>query len=182
VLCEVCKEREGSLRLTSVTAEGVKREMMLCEKCAAERGVAQTPVVPPQIGELLSKVQQSMHGATAGAAAGPSGVAGSAGAGGLAGREAVRCDSCKATLGDFRATGRLGCAKCYDAFESSLRELLRRVHGNSRHAGHRYESPRPDALQRLSTVVELRDQLRRAIESEQFELAADIRDRLRVLE
>jgi protein arginine kinase activator len=177
VLCEVCKEREGSLRLTSVTAEGVKREMMLCEKCAAERGVAQTPVVPPQIGELLSKVQQSMHGAT------PSGGSiGASGASAASAREAVRCDYCKATLGDFRATGRLGCAKCYDAFESSLRELLRRVHGNSRHAGHRYDAPRPDALQRLSTVVELRDQLRRAIESEQFELAADIRDRLRVLE
>jgi protein arginine kinase activator len=37
-------------------------------------------------------------------------------------------------------------------------------------------------MQRASTLVELRDRLRRAIEQEQFELAADIRDRIRVLE
>ena len=180
MLCEVCKEREGALRLTSVTAEGVKREMMLCEKCAAERGVAQTPPVAPQIGELLSKMQAQLHSGSV-SAGGPT-VGGAAATSAAGSRDAARCAFCSATLGDFRATGRLGCAHCYGAFESSLRELLRRVHGNARHAGHKYESPRPDDLQRLSTVVELRDRLRKAIESEQFELAADIRDRLRVLE
>ncbi len=48
--------------------------------------------------------------------------------------------------------------------------------------GRRYEPPRPDALQRAVTLGELRDRLKRAIEGEQFELAADIRDRIRVLE
>jgi protein-arginine kinase activator protein McsA len=37
-------------------------------------------------------------------------------------------------------------------------------------------------LERATQVGELRAQLKRAIEAEQFELAADIRDRLRVLE
>ena len=96
--------------------------------------------------------------------------------------DAVRCAFCSSPLRDFRARGRLGCAHCYGAFETSLRELLRRVHGNSRHAGRRYEPPRPDLLERDSTLGELRDRLRRAIESEQFELAADLRDRIRVLE
>ena len=94
----------------------------------------------------------------------------------------MRCTFCSATFADFRATGRLGCAQCYGAFESSLRDLLRRVHGSARHTGQRYEPPRPDALQRAVTLGELRDRLRRAIEGEQFELAADIRDRIRVLE
>ena len=86
------------------------------------------------------------------------------------------------TYRDFKSSGRLGCAHCYGAFERSLRELLRRVHGNSRHAGRRYEPPRPEALEKVSTLGELRDRLRRAIEAEQFELAADLRDRIRVLE
>lgn len=181
MLCENCKEREGVFQVTTVSG-GTTRKIQLCEKCAAERGVEQVPAPPPQIGELLQKVQQQMSSAAAaGAGAVPGAGAGSA-LGAAVARDQGRCAFCSATLGDFRATGRLGCAHCYGAFESSLRELLRRVHGSARHTGHRYEAPKPDDLQRRSTVVELRDRLRKAIETEQFELAADIRDRLRVLE
>jgi protein arginine kinase activator len=178
VLCENCKEREGIVQVTTVSG-GTARKIQLCEKCAAERGVEQPPAPPPQIGELLQKVQQQMSSA---AAAGSMAGGGASALGAAVARDQARCAFCSATLGDFRATGRLGCAHCYGAFESSLRELLRRVHGSARHTGHRYDAPKPDDLQRRSTVVELRDRLRKAIETEQFELAADIRDRLRVLE
>ena len=81
-----------------------------------------------------------------------------------------------------KASGRLGCARCYGAFEKSLRELLRRLHGNSRHAGRRYEAPADELLERESTLGVLRERLRRAIDNEQFELAAELRDRLRTYE
>jgi protein arginine kinase activator len=96
--------------------------------------------------------------------------------------EPVHCSFCQGTLADFRATGRLGCAHCYEAFEASLRDLLRRVHGNSRHIGRRYVAPLPSELPHVSNATELRDRLKRAIEAEQFELAADIRDKLRGIE
>jgi protein arginine kinase activator len=76
----------------------------------------------------------------------------------------------------------LGCAHCYDAFEKSMRDLLRRVHGSSQHMGRRYESPSSDIVPDGGTANELRDRLKRAIDAEQFELAADIRDRLRGME
>ena len=162
MLCENCKEREGTLTVTTVMG-GEPRKILLCEKCAVERGVEPEPVAPPQIGQLLQKLHQQPT---------------------LAGvvRDAARCDFCSASLGDFRATGRLGCPRCYAAFETSLRDLLRRVHGSARHNGRQYEPPQRDELERQTQVGELRLQLKRAIESEQFELAADIRDRLRVLE
>jgi protein arginine kinase activator len=96
--------------------------------------------------------------------------------------EPAQCSFCQATLADFRATGRLGCAHCYETFETSLRDLLRRVHGNSRHIGRRYVAPLPSELPHVSSATELRDRLKRAIEAEQFELAADIRDKLRGIE
>jgi protein arginine kinase activator len=96
--------------------------------------------------------------------------------------EPVHCSFCSSTLADFRATGRLGCAHCYEAFESSLRDLLRRVHGNSRHIGRRYVAPLPSELPHVSSATELRDRLKRAIDAEQFELAADLRDKLRGIE
>src|SRR5688500_17605666 len=92
--------------------------------------------------------------------------------------DAASCAFCFTTYLDFRSPGRLGCAHRYDAFEKSMRDLLRRVHGNSQHIGRRYESPQSEVVPDGGTANELRDRLRRAIESEQFELAADIRDRL----
>ena len=87
-----------------------------------------------------------------------------------------------ASLQDFRESGRLGCPECYRAFEVPLRELLRRLHGSTHHVGERYaerEGAVPDGRQRAS---ELREQLRLAVETENFELAAELRDRLRVME
>ena len=83
---------------------------------------------------------------------------------------------------DFRETGRMGCARCYTTFESSMRELLRRVHGGPRHIGRTYRAPKEEVLEKAGILGELRDKLRRAVEQEQFEAAADLRDRIRVLE
>jgi protein arginine kinase activator len=161
MVCDSCKERDAVVHLTQIVENAVT-QLHLCEKCAAEKGVETTVAMPkhPLAGLLQAAQQQApmSHG------------------------DAVRCTFCSATLRDFKASGRLGCAHCYGAFESSLRELLRRVHGNSRHVGRRYDPPSPDVLERETTLGELRDRLRRAIESEQFELAADLRDRIRVME
>ena len=162
MLCDKCKDRDSVVDLTQVVGNE-KRELHLCEKCAAAMGVETTVASPqPALATFLQQVVQQ-HALAAPA-------------------DAPRCTFCSATLKDFRASGRLGCARCYGAFETSLRELLRRVHGNSRHAGRQYDPPRDEQPERTGLLGELRDRLRRAIESEQFELAADLRDRIRVLE
>jgi protein arginine kinase activator len=86
------------------------------------------------------------------------------------------------TLGDFRETGRLGCASCYTTFDQSLRALLRRVHGNAKHVGRQYEAPPPDLLREVTALGELRERLRRAIAQEEFEEAALLRDQIRGME
>lgn len=161
MLCDACKEREHVISLTTVE-DNVVTLVHLCEKCAAERGIetagsaAQHP-----LGAFMQEAQRQAT-RTQG--------------------DAVRCSFCSTTLRDFRTSGRLGCAHCYGAFEQSLRELLRRVHGNARHVGRRYEAPQAEWLQRASTLGELRERLRRAVELEQFELAASIRDQIREFE
>jgi hypothetical protein len=93
------------------------------------------------------------------------------------------CQSCGATLQDFRESGRLGCPDCYRTLGEPLRELLRRLHGATRHTGERYAVPgsNQDSPPARSSL-ELREQLKRAIESEDFELAAELRDQLKVVE
>jgi protein arginine kinase activator len=161
MLCENCGERNGVVTLTTIVNNQVKQEH-LCETCAAQRGVETTIAAPKHpLGALLQAAQQQL--------AVPSGEAG-------------RCTFCGSTMNDFRTTGRWGCARCYATFEASMRELLRRVHGNSRHAGQAYEPPQPQLDERATILGELKERLRRAIETEQFELAADLRDRIRVIE
>jgi len=165
MVCDNCKERDAVVHLTQIVDNAVT-QIRLCEKCAAERGVETTVTAPKHpLADLLQAVQGQPAGRPA---------------------DAARCTFCSATLKDFRASGRLGCARCYNSFEGSLRELLRRVHGNARHVGKRYEAPHMGEVvgggENLSILGELRERLRRAVESEQFELAADLRDRIRVLE
>jgi protein arginine kinase activator len=161
VVCDICKEGPAVIQLTEIEGSGV-RQLHLCEKCAAERGVeTSVSAAKPQINEFMQTIHQQL----------PASVS-----------DAARCTFCSSTIKDFRTTGRLGCANCYDAFESTLRDLLRRVHGGSRHVGRRYEAPLASQQAHVSVATELRDRLRRAIESEQFEVAADIRDKLRGIE
>ncbi len=161
MLCDNCKERDAVIELVQV--EGIdKRHVHLCERCAAEKGVETTVAAPKQpLVDFLQSVQPHVA---------------------LSSSDATRCSFCQSSLKDFRTSGRLGCAHCYTAFSHTLRELLRRVHGSSRHTGRRYEPPRPEQFERSALLGELRERLRRAIESEQFELAADLRDRIRAAE
>ena len=163
MLCENCKERDAEVQLTRIMGDAVTMRH-LCDKCAKAEGVETTLAVPQHaLGEMLQAVQaQSSSASTA--------------------EDATSCAFCGATARDFRATGRLGCPHCYDAMERSLRELLRRLHGNSKHVGIQYHVPTAHVLEKPDSLHDLRDRLRRAVETEQFELAAELRDRLRVLE
>lgn len=162
MLCDNCKERDAVVHLTRIVDNAVT-QLHLCEKCAAAKGVETTLAVPQHpLGDILQAVQQQATTAT--------------------NEDAANCAFCGANARDFRATGRLGCPHCYDAMERSLRELLRRLHGSSKHVGVVYRAPVAHVLEKADSLHDLRDRLRRAVETEQFELAAELRDRLRVLE
>ena len=162
--CNACGEREGVVSLTQIV-EGDVRTVSLCAQCAAEKGI--------ETGLGLSETPLGGFLAALGESADPDAP--------LSAALESGCPTCGATLRDFRETGRVGCAECYRAFDAPLRELLRRLHGSTHHTGMRYTGTELPAAAAPSdgAARDLRDQLRRAIESEQFELAAELRDRLR---
>ena len=162
--CDSCGERDAVINLTQVEHD-TKTTLHLCERCAQAKGVETgAALLKSPLGGFISAM-------------------GKGGAGGLLPRTAEgRCPTCGATLADFRESGRLGCGGCYEAFALHLRDLLRRLHGSSQHAGKRYATPGAvDADPRLE-LIDLKDQLRRAVDAENFELAAELRDKIRVLE
>jgi protein arginine kinase activator len=165
MLCDNCKEREAIINLTQVEHDS-KVTLHLCEQCAQQKGVETgAAVMKSPLGNFLGALGK-------GAALVPPGADG------------LRCPACGSLLRDFRDTGRLGCDQCYVAFDAHLRDLLRRLHGSSQHVGERYETPGAAGAESdpRSRLLELKAQLRRAVEGEDFELAAELRDRIRVLE
>jgi protein arginine kinase activator len=160
MMCENCREHDAVVTLTQIV-DSAPTQIHLCEKCAAERGIETSGSVQQHpLGHFLQAVQKMP--------ALPS--------------SSARCAFCQSTLRDFQVSGRLGCARCYTSFEPTIRDLLRRVHGNSRHVGKEYEAPTVTQDEGASMLGELRQRLRRAIEAEQFELAAKLRDQIKVLE
>ena len=165
--CTQCHEREAVVFLTQIAQDQVIK-LHLCERCAAEKGVETTASLgKTPVGTFLASMGKGLEAT----AALPAGI-----------DPPEACPTCGATLSDFRESGRLGCADCYRTFETALRDLLRRLHGSSRHLGERYLAnglmasavPEP-------SVAQLRSQLRLAVETENFELAAELRDQLRSL-
>ena len=93
----------------------------------------------------------------------------------------VRCGSCGFDYSDFKRLGRLGCPECYRAFEKQLLPLLRQLHGSTQHRGKSPAEIEPTVLINQE-LVELKEELSRAVQKEQYEEAARIRDRIKELE
>ena len=93
----------------------------------------------------------------------------------------VQCEQCGFTDTQFSKVGKLGCPKCYDLFENKLNPVLRRVHGNTRHTGKIPKRTGGDIGKRKE-IAELKQELKAAIDREEYEKAAVIRDKIRGLE
>jgi protein arginine kinase activator len=169
--CQACHEHPAVVHLTQLI-DGVVTTVHLCGRCAAEQGVAQdtAPVTTPlgsflaALGPLIPEPDLTETGlATTG------------------------CPECGATLADIRASGRLGCATCWTTFDRPLRDLVRRLHGSTRHLGEWYHDPATaadgESAHRVAHErIRLREALREAVAAEAFETAAQLRDELRALE
>lgn len=160
MLCDSCGKREAVIQLTQVENNEM-RILHLCDECAAERGVeteSQTTNAP--LADFLAQIGK--------------GVAEDQAAG--------KCPSCGLTAANLRQTGRLGCGVCYTHYDDHLRNLLRRLHGGTKHVGKMILPTDPDENDRTARVLSLRRSLSRAVEAEDFEHAAALRDQLRKLE
>ena len=94
-----------------------------------------------------------------------------------------QCSECGLSFQEFSRTGRLGCGHCYEAFRDSMQDLLRRIHGGVRHQGKRPAgSPKPRKGAKTSSMRQTKADLEKAVADEDFELAAQLRDKLQDLQ
>ena len=92
----------------------------------------------------------------------------------------------------FQQNGLLGCSECYDHFKDVLPPLLRSLHGHTEHIG---KKPAADASAQKgaattidvepaaeSELERLKSAMKQAVETENFEEAARLRDAIKALE
>ena len=157
MLCELCKQSQATVHLTEIVNDQMT-ELHLCESCANQKGAQ----VESHFGlsDLLSGLAETSKTQE------PEEVVSKV------------CPNCGMSYDDFRKVGRLGCADCYPTFKRSLGSLLKRIHGSPIHLG---KSPARlvKPAKAKTELVELKRKLERAIEQEEFEEAARLRDQIR---
>ena len=93
----------------------------------------------------------------------------------------IRCEKCGNTFNDIVNSGKIGCADCYTTFYDKLLPSLQRIHGKTRHEGKNPTIIKAEVTDSASPIEDLEEQLRIAIERQNFEKAAQLRDKINEL-
>jgi protein arginine kinase activator len=160
--CEICGLKDAVIHMRQIQKENV-HEMHICEDCALEKGLIREEESELPVTNLLAGLidGRDIEEST--------------------GKAASACTRCCTKLADFRKTGKVGCAQCFQAFESDLRSILSQMAARPRHAG-KLPAPAAGQAERQPDREGLRLELRAAVENEDYEKAALLRDRLREMD
>ena len=158
MVCQRCQEAKATVHITDTLPE--KREQHLCEDCAEKEGV-----IIKQHHTTNEILQQFIKQKT-----------------GLGKGEGVTCPKCGLTFREFQLKGQLGCPNDYAAFEKLLMPLIERAHeGGTHHVG-KIPVTADGVTRKDAGLFQLRRELRKAIEEEDYELAAKVRDQIQHME
>ena len=162
LMCQACGKRPAKIHYTEVVNHNMVTKD-LCLECAEEKGIDVETAGGSGLGDLVAGVWDStMEAQTE-----------------KIGK--VRCPSCEYAYSDFKKMGRFGCPECYQAFETQILVVLRQLHGSTQHRGKSPIQLGPRAMIRRE-LLDLKGELSRAVQREEFERAAAIRDRIKELE
>ncbi|MBF0504071.1 MAG: UvrB/UvrC motif-containing protein [Candidatus Omnitrophica bacterium] len=172
--CDICGKKKATVHLTEIVDEQMS-EMHLCEECARQKSAQ----MEQQFGlaDLLAGLSDTVKPASSKENE----------------KNPLQCSRCALPYEDFRKFGRLGCSECYTSFKEHLSGLLRKIHGSNKYLGKTPSSFQKENLAASSkeerpllvvteTLEGLKEQLQSAIAAEDFERAAEIRDKIRNLE
>jgi len=162
--CDSCN-KPATVHLTEIK-NGKKIEKHLCEQCAAQSEGLSTKSHMP-INELLTNFVMAHSGLQSKQ------------------QEGLVCDQCGVTWSDFRQSGLLGCEHDYTIFEKEMTPLLQRAHEGAAHHVGKVPTRRGGTgvpVKKTADLTKLRKELARAVETEDYERAAKLRDQIRQAE
>ena len=154
--CQSCSST-ATVHLTDIV-NGHKKEVHLCQACAEQQQLVKQQelnlpaILESLIGQHVGQFTDEMARLT--------------------------CPACGIKYMEFRAEGRLGCPHDYAVFRAGLEPLLQRIHRSGRHVGKAPRHRRVTAGSQAE-LLQLRGQLRAAVDTEAYEEAARLRNLIR---
>ncbi|MGR3318878.1 MAG: UvrB/UvrC motif-containing protein [Candidatus Anammoxibacter sp.] len=156
--CESCNKKHANVHITEIHGEK-KKERHLCEECAQNVSSSFTKMPSPSdiLTNLISQVAPE-----------------------IGEMSKIVCPVCNISYLEFRSQGRLGCPMDYTAFEKGLIPLLEKMHGSSHHIGKAPPAAGKEVIKK-NKLIQLQKDLNNAVENENYENAATIRDEIHTL-
>lgn len=162
MLCQNCEKNEATTHLKRII-NGEKAETHLCSQCASALGYGSMfPSLGLNLGDLFT------------------GFFGDIPVSRLSSR-VIRCEKCGCSFDDIAKSGKIGCADCYKTFYDKLQPSLARIHGKTEHQG-KFPMGAGEEVKHAHKLAELKEELGKAIDEQNFERAAQLRDEIRAME
>ncbi len=159
ITCQRCGKHPATTYFTQ-TVNGKTTQLALCPACVAELGYSSLSGM--NLGQLFGSILGEPFSS-------------------VAVKEQKRCPGCGCSFGEIARTGKAGCAECYTTFYDRLLPNLERIHGKVKHEG-KLSASAPPRRHEQRELEELKKRLKEAIETQEFEQAAELRDRIAELE
>ncbi|MHC4697923.1 MAG: UvrB/UvrC motif-containing protein [Planctomycetota bacterium] len=158
-VCQHCNQAKATVHITDTVPD--KRERHLCEECAEKENV-----IIKQHHQTTSAILQEFikHKVAPGAG------------------DDRACPRCGITFREFRLKGQLGCPHDYEVFRSLLTPLIERTHEGATHHVGKVPTTADATVQKQTGLLKLHRELQEAVEQENYERAARLRDEIRALE
>lgn len=163
MLCERCHKKEATV-FYEERVNGVSRSLSLCHDCAT--ALPKTNHVYAE--DFFSLPYEGLFGSLFGQTEKYNHIE-------------KTCPVCGASLRHFSKDGKVGCPECYRTFAKELEGTIHSIHGALTHVG-RAPARVGKKTKDEDTLTNLKLQMKTAIEQENFELAASLRDKIRELE
>ena len=159
LLCQICQNAKATVHITDTVPE--KRERHLCELCAEKEGI----IIKQHHQTTNEILQQFIKQKT-----------------GLGEGEDLTCPQCGITFREFQLKGQLGCPHDYEAFQSVLHALIERAHEGATHHVGKVPTTADVKVQQQTGLLRLRRELQEALDKENYEDAARVRDQIKDME
>jgi protein arginine kinase activator len=166
--CQKC-DKPATFHITELTG-GKPQELHLCEDHAREYLTRSADEPTSATGVAAALAQHMAEQMTVGHTAEE-----------LKRLDKRTCPVCGISFYQFRSQGRLGCPHDYVCFEKQLDPLILNIHGETEHSG---KAPKrdPGGSDKRTQLIRLRREMKEAVAAEEYELASELRDRIRRVE
>ncbi len=163
MLCRNCSKKEATTHIRSIIA-GETAETHLCAECAAALGYTNVfPFFGGAVGDLVFGTLRNASAVS------------------TLSSKVLRCEHCGCSFEDIANSGSPGCPDCYRVFYDKLLPGIQRIHGKASYVG-KVAGGAGEDVKLAHRKALLKDLLNRAIDDQNFERAAQLRDEIRELE